>query len=153
MKALSLVRPWSQLVLHAGKDIENRTWSTKHRGPLLVHGSKGYAGTGESVRAVMADPSYGATLAGALRDGLAIGQGAPTGYLGVVQVHGVCDVSLYETEVVCACGPWAMPGQCHWQLADPRPFAEPVPAGGQLGLWEPKGPAREAVHTALRGIA
>ena len=39
MKALSLVRPWSQLVLHAGKDIENRTWSTKHRGPLLVHGS------------------------------------------------------------------------------------------------------------------
>ncbi len=42
MKALSLRQPWAWLVFH-GKDIENRTWSTNYRGPLLIHASGNYA--------------------------------------------------------------------------------------------------------------
>ena len=32
--------------------------------------------------------------------------------------------------------PWAEPGQRHWLLEDPRPWPEPVPAKGDLGLWD-----------------
>ena len=41
MKALSIRQPWAWLILHAGKDIENRNWSTKFRGTVLIHASKG----------------------------------------------------------------------------------------------------------------
>lgn len=29
------------MIIHGGKDIENRTWHTKHRGRFLVHASAG----------------------------------------------------------------------------------------------------------------
>lgn len=38
---LSVRQPWPWLILHAGKDIENRTWSTNVRGKVLLHASKG----------------------------------------------------------------------------------------------------------------
>ena len=34
MKALSIRQPWSWLILHGGKDIENRSWRTNVRGPV-----------------------------------------------------------------------------------------------------------------------
>lgn len=41
MLAISIRQPWASLILHAGKDIENRTWPTKVRGRVLVHAAKG----------------------------------------------------------------------------------------------------------------
>ncbi|KEY87775.1 ASCH domain-containing protein [Pseudomonas capeferrum] len=41
MKALSIKQPWAWLIIHGGKDVENRTWHTKFRGRFLVHASKG----------------------------------------------------------------------------------------------------------------
>lgn len=41
MKALSIRQPWAWLILHAGKDVENRNWPTQFRGPCLIHASKG----------------------------------------------------------------------------------------------------------------
>ncbi|MCK2122157.1 ASCH domain-containing protein [Pseudomonas sp. PNPG3] len=41
MKALSIKQPWAWLIIHGGKDIENRTWHTKFRGRFLVHAAKG----------------------------------------------------------------------------------------------------------------
>lgn len=38
--ALSLHRPWPALILDGGKDIENRSWATRHRGLLLIHSAK-----------------------------------------------------------------------------------------------------------------
>lgn len=35
--ALSIRQPWAWLIVNGHKDIENRTWSTKHRGLFLVH--------------------------------------------------------------------------------------------------------------------
>lgn len=40
MKALSIKQPWAYLIVHKGKDIENRKWNTKHRGKFLIHASK-----------------------------------------------------------------------------------------------------------------
>jgi len=41
MRAISIRQPWAWLILHAGKDIENRTWHTGFRGRVLIHASKG----------------------------------------------------------------------------------------------------------------
>ncbi|WP_155321666.1 ASCH domain-containing protein [Desulfosarcina ovata] len=39
-KALSIRQPWAWLIVNGFKDVENRTWKTKYRGPVLVHASK-----------------------------------------------------------------------------------------------------------------
>lgn len=123
MRALSLSRPWTTLVLRHGKNVENRTWTTQHRGPLVVHGAKSYDRAAESWAIYVLGRS---PLSGYEHD-------EPTGLLGTVQLVDVCTAALRDE--ACDCGPWAMPGQAHWQLTDPRPFTEPVPCGGRLGLW------------------
>lgn len=47
-RALSIRQPWAWLIAHGFKDIENRTWPTSVRGPVLIHAgrtfdSEGYA--------------------------------------------------------------------------------------------------------------
>ena len=49
MKIISVRQPWASLIVTGGKnvrtgvvelkDVENRTWSTNYRGPVLVHAS------------------------------------------------------------------------------------------------------------------
>ena len=41
MKAISIRQPWAWLIIHGGKDIENRDWPTKVRGRVLIHAAKG----------------------------------------------------------------------------------------------------------------
>lgn len=41
MRALSVRQPWAWLIVNGHKDIENRVWSTRYTGPLLIHASKG----------------------------------------------------------------------------------------------------------------
>lgn len=41
MLALSIRQPWAWLIVHGGKDIENRDWKTNVRGRVLVHAAKG----------------------------------------------------------------------------------------------------------------
>lgn len=40
--ALSIRQPWAYAILHCGKDIENRPWTTSFRGPFCIHAAKGY---------------------------------------------------------------------------------------------------------------
>ncbi|ATC34130.1 ASCH domain-containing protein [Caulobacter vibrioides] len=40
--ALSILQPWAWLIVNGYKDIENRTWRTHRRGPILVHTGKGF---------------------------------------------------------------------------------------------------------------
>lgn len=40
-KAISIRQPWAWAIVHAGKDIENRDWPTKFRGPVCIHAAKG----------------------------------------------------------------------------------------------------------------
>ena len=41
VKAISIRQPWAWAIIHAGKDIENRDWQTKFRGPVCIHAAKG----------------------------------------------------------------------------------------------------------------
>ena len=40
MKALSIQQPWADLIVKGIKDIENRKWSTRIRGLILIHAGK-----------------------------------------------------------------------------------------------------------------
>ncbi len=37
MKALSVRQPYAWAIIHGGKDVENRTWHSDFRGPVLIH--------------------------------------------------------------------------------------------------------------------
>lgn len=39
MKAITVRHPWAWAIIHMGKVVENRSWSTSYRGPLLIHAS------------------------------------------------------------------------------------------------------------------
>jgi len=39
-KALTIRQPWAHAVIHGGKIIENRSWSTKFRGPVAIHAGR-----------------------------------------------------------------------------------------------------------------
>ncbi len=40
MKAISIRQPFASLIVAGIKDIENRSWSTKYRGKILIHASR-----------------------------------------------------------------------------------------------------------------
>lgn len=40
MKVLSIQQPWTWLLAHGIKDVENREWPTSYRGPVLLHAGK-----------------------------------------------------------------------------------------------------------------
>jgi hypothetical protein len=37
LRALTIRQPWAWLIVNGYKDIENRSWQTRHRGALLIH--------------------------------------------------------------------------------------------------------------------
>lgn len=41
MLALSIRQPWAWLIVNGYKDIENRDWYARYRGPLWIHAGKG----------------------------------------------------------------------------------------------------------------
>lgn len=113
MRALSIRQPWASAILNAGKSVENRTWSTSHRGELLIH-----AGLRD-------DPAGFERLA---ELGVAVPDDLPRGgVIGRVQLVDVVTDSL---------SPWAIPGCWHWIFEDPEPLPF-VPLRGQLGLFDP----------------
>ena len=111
MRALTIRQPWSSLIVAGIKDVENRSWRTNHRGPLLIH-----AGTGR-------DPVEGWRVKEVAR--LA---DIPRGTLiGLVDVVGCVNDSPSR---------WARPAQWHWELANARPLRRPIPLRGRLGLFD-----------------
>jgi hypothetical protein len=124
-KVLSIKNPWAYFIIYgfeemAGqkiKDVENRTWYTDYRGPLLIHCSK------------------------------KVDAGIPCDELphGVNwQDYNECiigQVNLVEC-VKNSKSPWAENGLWHWVLKDPTP-CKPIPVKGSLGLWEYTGEIME----------
>ena len=52
MKVIVIRQPWAWLIVNGIKDIENRSWRTRYRGPLLIQASarKPAAGMEDLVR-------------------------------------------------------------------------------------------------------
>ena len=126
MKALSIQQPWAWLILSGYKDLENRTWQTKHRGRILIH-------TGQRVEPNKEDLEYG--------------------FFTAMMASGDKEVDIrkrYETEMVTgALVGFASIDECisnsesDWfsgphafKLSSPVLWSQGIPYKGRLGLFE-----------------
>jgi hypothetical protein len=121
MKALSIHQPWAWAILHAGKNVENRGWPTRYRGPLLIHASKTRSSYDREAQIDWVKV-YGVAL-------------PPWEELTVGALLGIVDlIDCLPTEGVDS-SPWVEGPLC-WVLANPRPFPEPVSLRGMQGLFD-----------------
>ena len=124
MKTLSIKQPWAWAIIHGGKDVENRTWTTNYRGPLLIHASKTFDNAGynwlvenaicnEKIHLCIDDvPS---------QEGFQMG-----GIIGMVNLKKMVRSTDYSPWMF---GPWG------WVLESPKP-TEFIPYKGRLGLFD-----------------
>jgi ASCH domain len=128
VKALSIRQPWTAMIVHGQKRIENRSRRTKHRGLIALHasGRDRWDFGGQTSDVVDAEWRRLGWEGRPDRDSRHITHGA---VLGIAEIVDVCGQSR------CDCGEWAATFQMHWRLANVRPLAEPVPCKGALGLW------------------
>jgi hypothetical protein len=110
VKALSIKQPWAWAILYAGKEIENRSWRTQYRGPLVIHAG--------------AQPHPDATMPRGVRKYTPdeIHYGAILGVVDLVDV-------VEESRSRWFGGPYG------WVLTNPRRLQHPIPCKGRLGLW------------------
>jgi hypothetical protein len=117
--ALSIRQPWAWAIMHAGKDIENRTWWPAKRvigKTILIHtGKKADAEDWDSV----------ADICG-IRPPPRLPLGAFVGHVRLVRAVSVDQLPD---------NPWAFGPVC-FVLADQQPLREPLPSRGQLGFWQ-----------------
>ena len=126
MRGLSLTQPWASLVALRHKRIETRSWSTKYRGPLYIHASKGFPRDAkefaEEERAL-----------GRLPERLPLGCFVAT--VRLVDVQRTEDVNLTISGLERHLGDYS-PSRFAWLFEDIVPFAEPIPWKGSLGLFK-----------------
>jgi ASCH domain len=128
MRALTIRQPFADLIAHADKRIENRTWTTSYRGPVLIHAAKTV-----NQAARQHDP-----MAAVVR-GLQLDLGA------VVAVAQITDCHAPDGP----CTPWSITGMHHWVLDDVTALAQPVPCQGRLGLWVPPAELLQQIRPQL----
>jgi ASCH domain len=123
MKALTIRQPWAWSILFAGKNIENRSWSTKYRGPLLIHAGAALHGGALPRRLPLREPDEHT-------------RGAIIGVVDLIDVVESSRSRWFE-------GPYG------WVLANPRPLSRPIPCKGRLGLWTLSAAQERAVRERL----
>ncbi len=127
MKVLSIRQPWAWAIIYGGKDVENRTWSTNYRGPLLIHAGK--ARPAERDMQGFVDLVHRGHLLRHLEGPLTTHQLCEDiceygGIIGQVRLWG-CKTSSKSG--------WGV-GPYHWLLSDPEPL-DFTPCNGRLGLF------------------
>jgi hypothetical protein len=128
-RVLSVKNPWAYLIIHHGKDVENRRQQTKYWGRILIHASKGsdmYAyerrWAGDEVRQKIFD---------SLIDNIYEVEKTNGHIIGSVELHD-CVKGSQSVWAENLPEPYS---QFHWLLREPHPFDVPLPARGMLGLW------------------
>lgn len=127
--ALSIRQPWAWAILHAGKDVENRTWMSSFRGPVAIHAGMGMRQEefNEFIRTI-----HGVSLTRPFPPGAAVPHSASLprgGIVGVAEVTGCVNTST---------SPWFF-GPFAFTLTNARPVPF-IPCRGALGFfaWKPE---------------
>jgi hypothetical protein len=127
MKTISIRQPWAWLIVNGYKDVENRTWAPKHRGRVLIHAGKTVKGD-----------DFPAQREWIRASGIQIPEDLPTGAIvGEATITG----TLTMPEWVASVGAGTLPspwfeGPVGIQITDAVAYAEPIPAKGQLGIYD-----------------
>jgi hypothetical protein len=123
MKALTICQPYPHLIIAGEKFVENRTWATRYRGPLVIHAGKSKEWMDCPVDDYPVELVFGAAV-GVCR------------LVDCVHISAVAQSTIVFPDGVRiadhehTCGPWC------WVLADVHELAEPVECKGSQGLWE-----------------
>lgn len=141
MKALTIRQPWASLTLMldqrgvAFKQVETRPRNTNYRGRLAIHAGMFRAPM------VMPEDRWGHFKDAGIGTDLAISKlphGAIIGevtLLDSVPIDELTATSFYTGREM-AFGDWSLgKGRYGWILGDPVMYEKPIPARGQLGLW------------------
>jgi hypothetical protein len=130
MKVLSLLQPWATLVVIGAKKIETRSWSTKYRGPLLIHASKKMGR--EQKELIKSFPFWEA-----LQNLKELPLGKIIGYVNLDRVISTNDGILKDAvgNEERDFGDYS-PNRYGWLLSKPAAFTNLFPAKGSLGLWD-----------------
>ena len=117
MKVLTVKQPWAWLIVQGFKDIENRTWVTNYRGPLLIQASAHRSSKRYTAEVHEFARARGVELPETFEQG---------GIVGIVEL--IDCVREHQS-------PW-FEGPVGWVLENARelPF---VPCCGRLGLFAP----------------
>ena len=127
MKALSLTQPMAWAIFH-GKKVENRRWSTKVRGRVYIHASKGF---NKGHYRLLASYSLQCLLDEPLPEPEDFVHGAIIGEVDIV------DCVFYPPDDLASLhSPWAMPGQYGFILANAVEYEKPIPCKGMLRFFE-----------------
>lgn len=133
LRAISVHQPWAHAILHLGKDVENRTWSTEWRGWVAIHASKNLSSyTRESKLDWKA--LYGVELPEPEK----MAYGA---ILGAVRLTD-CTTKPVDSR-------WAEANVVHWLLRHARILSDPIPFRGRQGLFTLPPAVEEAVVRRL----
>lgn len=121
-KVLSIKQPAASLIADGYKNIENRTWATKYTGWVLIHSSATFE-TKEcldkskpAIKKILNSIDYKKFPTSAI-----------LGAMYITHTESPCDIEKYL---------WATGPVC-WHINKVIKFDTPIPAKGQLGLWNP----------------
>lgn len=120
MKVLSVRQPWAWLIFH-GKDVENRDWHTRHRGPLAIHASAGMTKY-ELEDAIEFVATFDEPLAGRIPPHKDLWRSCIIGTVDLIACQDYVESEWFQ-------------GKYGLVLANPKLFEFPIAASGSLGLW------------------
>jgi hypothetical protein len=140
LRALSIRQPWCHAIVHGSKRIENRSWPP----PSSVIGSVIAL---HAPARIDRDAWFPSAAAGEWKAPETLPHSV---VLAVATVAACHDATHAEA---CSCSYWGMAHSWHWELADVRPLAEPVPCKGALSLWRLPKDVDAAVRAQLPAIA
>jgi hypothetical protein len=133
MKAISLLQPWASFWVLGIKVIETRSWSTKHRGKLMVHASLGKQGRDTFDELLPWLPGQLSELLPSSFDDLPFG-----GIIGEVDIaHCIKMTSEFvasQSDVERAVGDWKV-GRYAFVAEAGTAFKEVIPCNGSLSIW------------------
>ncbi|WP_438497133.1 ASCH domain-containing protein [Paenibacillus sp. IHBB 3054] len=142
MKAITIKQPWATLIALGEKRFETRGWQTKHRGELAIHAGK------QVDRDACLEPEIKAAL---VRNGILSISMLPTGsVIGTANLKGcIQSVETWTDGYILENGERVYspeydfgdftPGRYAWELGNVKQLPEPIPAKGQLSLWNWEG--------------
>jgi len=175
VKAITIREPWATLVAIGAKQIETRSWPTSYRGPIAIHAAKGMSADDQVILAMprFLDAFHDAGVnphSGLVESGF-LNNAYDRKFVAKCPIHRLMQSTrgcVIATGTLAHCGQfdqdeiWRIvnrhgakelafgdftEGRFGFLITDVAMLPRPIPAKGQLGLWDWDPPAE------LRGAA
>ena len=127
MKVISIIEPWASLIKEGIKEIETRSWKTNYRGKIYIHASlKKVSKKDERINNLVSlledkDFKYGHIIAEAE-------------LVDCIYMDEQFLKEIKENNQEYICGEYSL-GRYAWKLSNIKVLDKPIPAKGNLGLW------------------